>query len=115
VPYNGARQLDELDDLAATMVTVGSGKRLVELNRRFHGLFIVVASGCSGLQVPAKSCLRTAPMCRCGGGRERCRVFDMGPGLDEILARCQDETGLPAPTRPAGAERRFTRPRLELP
>ncbi len=27
-------------------------------------------------------------------------VFDMGPGLDEILARCEEETGLPAPTRP---------------
>ncbi|MEU8234083.1 hydantoinase B/oxoprolinase family protein [Actinoplanes sp. NPDC048967] len=30
-------------------------------------------------------------------------VFDMGPGLDEILARCQEETGLPAPTRPVWA------------
>jgi N-methylhydantoinase B len=27
-------------------------------------------------------------------------VFDMGPGLDEILARCEEETGLPAPVRP---------------
>ena len=27
-------------------------------------------------------------------------VFDMGPGLDEILARCEEETGLPAPTKP---------------
>ena len=27
-------------------------------------------------------------------------VFDMGPGLEEILARCEEETGLPAPTRP---------------
>ena len=27
-------------------------------------------------------------------------VFDMGPSLDEILARCEEETGLPAPKRP---------------
>ncbi|XVU29733.1 hydantoinase B/oxoprolinase family protein [Actinoplanes sp. CA-054009] len=27
-------------------------------------------------------------------------VFDMGPPLDEILARCEEETGLPAPRRP---------------
>ncbi len=27
-------------------------------------------------------------------------VFDMGPGLDEILARCEEETGLPAPIAP---------------
>ncbi|MDQ6848533.1 MAG: hydantoinase B/oxoprolinase family protein [Actinomycetota bacterium] len=27
-------------------------------------------------------------------------VFDMGPSLDEILTRCEEETGLPAPTKP---------------
>jgi N-methylhydantoinase B len=27
-------------------------------------------------------------------------VFDMGPPLPELLARCQEETGLPAPQRP---------------
>jgi N-methylhydantoinase B len=27
-------------------------------------------------------------------------VFDMGPPLPELLARCQEETGLPAPRRP---------------
>jgi N-methylhydantoinase B len=27
-------------------------------------------------------------------------VFDMGPELDDILARCEEETGLPAPTKP---------------
>jgi N-methylhydantoinase B len=27
-------------------------------------------------------------------------VFDMGPPLPELLARCQEETGLPAPKRP---------------
>jgi N-methylhydantoinase B len=31
---------------------------------------------------------------------EELPVFDMGPSLDEILAPCQEETGLPAPTRP---------------
>jgi N-methylhydantoinase B len=31
-------------------------------------------------------------------------VFDMGPPIDELLARCQAETGLPAPTRPAWAQ-----------
>jgi len=30
-------------------------------------------------------------------------VFDMGPPLPELLARCQEETGLPAPQRPAWA------------
>jgi N-methylhydantoinase B len=30
-------------------------------------------------------------------------VFDMGPPLHELLARCQEETGLPAPQRPAWA------------
>ncbi|QYN39803.1 hydantoinase B/oxoprolinase family protein [Pseudonocardia sp. DSM 110487] len=28
-------------------------------------------------------------------------VFDKGPSIDELLARCEAETGLPAPTRPA--------------
>jgi N-methylhydantoinase B len=27
-------------------------------------------------------------------------VFDMGPPLEEILARCEEETGLPAPSPP---------------
>jgi N-methylhydantoinase B len=27
-------------------------------------------------------------------------VFDMGPPIEELLARCEAETGLPAPTRP---------------
>ena len=30
-------------------------------------------------------------------------VFDMGPPLEEILARCEAETGLPAPKRPTWA------------
>jgi N-methylhydantoinase B len=30
-------------------------------------------------------------------------VFDMGPPIDELLARCEAETGLPAPTRPTWA------------
>jgi N-methylhydantoinase B len=28
-------------------------------------------------------------------------VFDMGPPLPDLLARCQEETGLPAPQPPA--------------
>ena len=28
-------------------------------------------------------------------------VFDMGPPIEELLARCEEETGLPAPRRPA--------------
>ena len=27
-------------------------------------------------------------------------TFDMGPPLEEILARCEEETGLPAPKAP---------------
>ncbi len=27
-------------------------------------------------------------------------VFDMGPPVEELLARCEEETGLPAPRRP---------------
>ena len=27
-------------------------------------------------------------------------VFDMGPPVEELLARCEGETGLPAPKRP---------------
>jgi N-methylhydantoinase B len=27
-------------------------------------------------------------------------VFDMGPALPELLARCEEETGLPAPRQP---------------
>ncbi|MFC7274455.1 hydantoinase B/oxoprolinase family protein [Paractinoplanes rhizophilus] len=30
-------------------------------------------------------------------------VFDMGPSLEVILERCEEETGLPAPTRPVWA------------
>ncbi|WP_127506599.1 GntR family transcriptional regulator [Actinoplanes solisilvae] len=43
VPRLTARQLDELDDLATTMVTVGRSSTLVDLNRCFHGLFIDAA------------------------------------------------------------------------
>ena len=32
-------------------------------------------------------------------------VFDMGPPLDELLERCEEETGLPAPKRPVLVER----------
>ena len=28
-------------------------------------------------------------------------VFDMGPPIEELLARCAEETALPAPTRPS--------------
>ncbi|MFG1946272.1 hydantoinase B/oxoprolinase family protein [Nonomuraea sp. NPDC048826] len=31
------------------------------------------------------------------------QVFDMGPPMEEILARCEEETGLPAPRPPARA------------
>ena len=31
-------------------------------------------------------------------------VFDMGPPIEELLARCEEETGLPAPKRPVWAE-----------
>jgi len=34
-----------------------------------------------------------------GGGREL-PVFDMGPGLAELLERCEEQTGLPAPKAP---------------
>ena len=27
-------------------------------------------------------------------------VFDMGPSVEELLERCEEETGLPAPKRP---------------
>ncbi|MGY2082409.1 hydantoinase B/oxoprolinase family protein [Blastococcus sp. SYSU DS0539] len=30
-------------------------------------------------------------------------VFDMGPPIEELLARCEEETGLPAPQRPVWA------------
>lgn len=32
-------------------------------------------------------------------------TFDMGPPVEELLARCEEETGLPAPTRPTWAAR----------
>ncbi|SNY70120.1 hydantoinase B/oxoprolinase family protein [Paractinoplanes atraurantiacus] len=35
-----------------------------------------------------------------GEARPERPVFNMGPPLDEILARCEEETGLPAPRRP---------------
>ena len=38
---------------------------------------------------------------RCGAGPAELPVFDMGPPLAELLARCQEETGLPAPRPPA--------------
>jgi N-methylhydantoinase B len=38
-----------------------------------------------------------------GGRPAELPVFDMGPPLAEILARCQEETGLPAPTQPTWA------------
>jgi N-methylhydantoinase B len=37
---------------------------------------------------------------RLRAGRGELPVFDMGPPLAEILARCEEETGLPAPTPP---------------
>jgi len=38
-----------------------------------------------------------------GGRPAELPVFDMGPPLAEILARCEEETGLPAPTQPTWA------------
>ena len=32
--------------------------------------------------------------------RDEGELFDFGPSLDEILARCQEKTGLPAPVAP---------------
>ncbi|GAA4528936.1 hydantoinase B/oxoprolinase family protein [Nonomuraea sp. C10] len=37
------------------------------------------------------------------GTRPELKVFDMGPPMAEILARCEEETGLPAPRPPARA------------
>ena len=34
------------------------------------------------------------------GRPDQLPIFNMGPGLDEILARCEEETGLPAPSPP---------------
>jgi len=34
------------------------------------------------------------------GTRGELSVFDRGPELEDILARCEAETGLPAPKRP---------------
>ena len=28
-------------------------------------------------------------------------VFDMGPPIEQLLDRCEEETGLPAPARPS--------------
>src|SRR5437868_12996155 len=36
-------------------------------------------------------------------------VFDMGPPLEEILARCEEETGLPAPRPPVNVRRAVAR------
>jgi N-methylhydantoinase B len=35
------------------------------------------------------------------GRPDKAPVFNMGPPLDEILANCEAETGLPAPTVPS--------------
>ena len=34
------------------------------------------------------------------GRPDQLPIFNMGPGLAEILARCEEETGLPAPKPP---------------
>ena len=31
-------------------------------------------------------------------------VFDIGPPIEELLARCEEETGLPAPRRPVWSD-----------
>ncbi|GIM96325.1 GntR family transcriptional regulator [Paractinoplanes toevensis] len=43
VPRLNAHQLDELDELAEAMIRYRDVGRLVELNRRFHGMFIEAA------------------------------------------------------------------------
>ncbi|MER7370799.1 hydantoinase B/oxoprolinase family protein [Nonomuraea wenchangensis] len=56
----------------------------------------VVCAGDGAVDEAATAALRE----RLRSGRGELPVFDMGPPLDEILARCEEETGLPAPTPP---------------
>jgi N-methylhydantoinase B len=57
----------------------------------------VVVSDDGELDAAASEALRTELH---AGRPDELPVFDMGPGMEEILARCLEETGLPAPTKP---------------
>jgi len=58
----------------------------------------VVVSGGGGVDESATAALRD--QMRADRPAEL-PVFDMGPPIEELLARCEEETGLPAPKRPA--------------
>jgi N-methylhydantoinase B len=77
---------------------------LVELEVR-RGLVTVEGAGRYGVVVgdaDATEALRTEMR---AARPAELPVFDMGPPLDELLERCREETGLPAPKRPQWAVR----------
>ncbi|MDQ6937433.1 MAG: hydantoinase B/oxoprolinase family protein [Actinomycetota bacterium] len=94
VTWGGGGWGDPLErsvDLVATEVRRG----LVSADgARRYG---VVVSDDGTVDAPATEQLRAA---RREGRAGELPVFDMGPPLAEILARCEEETGLPAPKQP---------------
>jgi len=74
-------------DRAAELVEADEAKGLISADkaRNEYGVIIGDAAATTALREKMRS------------ERGAVKDFDMGPPLDEILARCEEETGLPAP------------------
>jgi N-methylhydantoinase B len=72
---------------------------ITEQGARRYG--VVVASG--QVDIPATEALRTRLR---SGHRASNEIFNYGPPLDELRARCEVETGLPAPRQPVWRQAR---------
>jgi N-methylhydantoinase B len=96
VTWGGGGWGDPLErDPALVALEVRRGLVTVDGARRYG---VVVRDG--AVDSPATDALRAE--LRAGRPAEL-PVFDMGPPVEELLARCEEETGLPAPTRPTWA------------
>jgi N-methylhydantoinase B len=97
VTWGGGGWGDPLDrDPALVALEVRRGLVSAEGARRYG---VVVGAG-GTVDEAATEALRTGLRADRPG---ELPVFDMGPPMDVILARCAEETGLPAPTKPVWA------------
>jgi N-methylhydantoinase B len=97
VTWGGGGWGDPLDrDPALVALEVRRGLVSAEGARRYG---VVVGAG-GTVDEAATEALRTGLRADRTG---ELPVFDMGPPMDVILARCAEETGLPAPTKPVWA------------
>ena len=94
VTWGGGGWGDPLErDPALVALEVRRGLVTAEGARRYG---VVVADAARSTRPPPRRCATELRAAR----PAELPVFDMGPPIDELLERCEAETGLPAPKRP---------------